>query len=452
MMYDEGNACGGGLSQPPSQAKLDPKTQPEENRMGTDIKRRLLAFTLLLAAPVFATDGYFATGYGVIQQGQGGAGVALPQDSLAAATNPAGMVLVGDRFDFGVTLFRPIRSATITGSGFPGVDGAYDASRKKNFFIPELGYNHLINSRVSLGVSIFGNGGMDTAYTTPIPLLGSKNAGVDLVQLFVAPTVAFQASARNAFGVSLNIGYQRFSASGLENFDNANFSTAPGNVTDRAGSGAFGAGVRVGWLGTIDKVLSLGATFQSRTYMQKFTKYAGLFAEQGGFDIPANVAGGVALKVHPKATVLFDAERIFYGQVKSIANPDFPIQAPLGSSNGPGFGWHDITAEKVGVDYKLSPKLTLRAGYNHSGLPFDASQTFFNLLAPAVVQHHLSAGATWGRHDGKEISLAYQHAFAETVNGANSIPAGFPPQGFGGGEANLRMYQDSVGVSFGWGK
>jgi long-chain fatty acid transport protein len=138
--------------------------------------------------------------------------------------------------------------------------------------------------------------------------------------------------------------------------------------------------------------------------------------------------------------------------VKSIANPDFPIQAPLGSSNGPGFGWHDITAEKVGFDYTLSPKLTLRAGYNHSGLPFDASQTFFNLLAPAVVQHHLSAGATLGLHDGKEISIAYQHAFAKTVNGANSIPGGFPPQGFGGGEANLRMYQDSIGVSFGWGK
>jgi len=420
--------------------------------MRTDIKRRLLASILLLATPVFATDGYFATGYGVIQQGQGGAGVAFPQDSLAAATNPAGMVLVGDRFDFGLTLFRPIRSATITGSAFPGVDGAYDASRKKNFFIPELGYNHLINPKLSLGVSIFGNGGMDTAYTTPIPLLGSKTAGVDLVQLFVAPTVAFKASEHHAFGVSLNIGYQRFSAKGLENFDNPNFSTAPGSVNDRAGSGSFGAGVRVGWLGTINKVLSLGATFQSRTYMQKFDKYKGLFAEQGGFDIPANVAGGAAVKVHPKATVLFDAERIFYGQVKSIANPDFPIQAPLGSSNGPGFGWHDITAEKVGFNYQLSPKLTLRAGYNHSGLPFDASQTFFNLLAPAVVQHHLSAGATLGLHDGKEISIAYQHAFAETVNGANSIPGGFPPQGFGGGEANVRMYQDSIGVSFGWGK
>jgi len=415
--------------------------------MSINPKMRFLVLSLLLAVRTFATDGYFSTGYGVKQQGQGGAGIAFPQDSLAAATNPAGMVLVGDDFDFGVTWFRPIRGGSITGNALLGPDANYDASRRKNFFIPELGYNHLLNPKLSLGVSIYGNGGMNTAYITPIPLLGSKRAGVDLTQVFVAPTVAYKLNAHNAFGVSLNIGYQRFSASGLQNFANSNFSTAPGNVTDVGYSGSFGVGFRAGWLGTINHILSVGATFQSRTYMQKLDKYKGLFAEQGGFDIPANVGGGVALKVHPKATIVFDEERIFYGQVNSIANLDFPIQAPLGSNDGPGFGWHGINVEKVGFDYKVSPAVTLRAGYNHSGLPFDRSQTFFNLLAPAVVQDHLSVGATWGFHNGKEVSVFYQHAFENTWHGANSIP-----NSFGGGEANLRMYQDSVGMGFGWGK
>jgi long-chain fatty acid transport protein len=411
---------------------------------------RLLALTLLLALPAFATDGYFSTGYGVKQQGQGGAGIALPQDSIAAATNPAGMVFVGDRFDFGLSWFRPIRDASITGSGAHGVDGIYDGSRKKNFFIPELGYNHLFTSNLALGVAICGNGGMNTAYTTPIPLFsGPANfrAGVDLQQLFVSPTVAFKANAHNAFGIALNVGYQKFAAQGLENFANSNFSSFPNNVTELGFSNSFGAGVRVGWIGTINQSLSLGATFQTRTYMQKFDKYKGLFAQQGGFDIPANVAGGVAFKVFPKARVLFDVERIFYGQVDSIANPDFPFQAPLGANNGPGFGWHDITAEKVGFDFKLSPRLTLRAGFNHSGLPFDASQNLFNILAPAVVQNHLTAGVTRGLGNGKEINIAYLHAFQNTLNGVNSIP-----QAFGGGNANLSMYQDSIGISFGWGK
>jgi long-chain fatty acid transport protein len=33
------------------------------------------------------------------------------------------------------------------------------------------------------------------------------------------------------------------------------------------------------------------------------------------------------------------------------------------------------------------------------------------------------------------------------VNGVNSIPTAF-----GGGEANVRMYQDLLALSFGWGK
>lgn len=398
--------------------------------------------------PVFATDGYFAAGYGVKQQGQGGAGVALPQDSLAAATNPAGMVFVGNRFDFGATLFRPIRGGTITGNqlppGYPNVNGDYDANESKYFLIPEFGYNHLLTSKVSLGVSVFGNGGMNTSYVTPIPLLGSSKAGVDLQQLFVNPTLAVKVNARNAFGVSLNLAYQRFKAEGLQNFAVANFSGAPADVTNGGYASSVGAGVRVGWLGEVSDKVTLGATFQSKTYMGKFKNYAGLFAEQGGFDIPASFAAGVALKVHPKVTVAVDGERIQYGQVKSIANPG-SNQALLGSDNGPGFGWQDITAVKTGIAYKFRPTLTLRGGYNHSGVPFANTETFFNLLAPGVVQNHLTAGATWNLHAGKEITFAYIHAFEKTVIGVSSIPPSA-----GGGNANVRMYQDSVGVSFGW--
>jgi long-chain fatty acid transport protein len=418
--------------------------------MSNTIKRSLLsmAFTLFLAAPMMATDGYFQTGFGGKQQGQGGAGVALPQDSLAAATNPAGMVFVGNRFDLGLTLFRPIRSGTITGNqlppGYPDVNGTYDASGQKNFLIPELGYNHLFNPRISFGVSIYGNGGMNTSYLTPIPLLGTTKAGVDLEQLFVTPTVAFKVNPHNAIGISLNIGYQMFAAVGLQNFANSNYSSDPSHVTNRGHDSAEGAGVRVGWLGEVTKAVSLGATFQSKTYMGKFNQYKGLFAEQGGFDIPANFAGGVAVKIHPKVTALLDAERILYGQVKSITNSD-SNQALLGSDNGPAFGWHDITAPKVGLDYHVNPGLTLRGGYNHSGAPFDRTQTFFNLLAPAVVQNHVTFGATWSLQNGKEINFNYLHAFGGTVNGASSIPPNA-----GGGNANLRMYQESVGVSFGW--
>jgi len=53
---------------------------------------RLFPATLALLLNVnssFATDGYFLTGYGTKQQGQRGAGVAKPADSIAGATTLA---------------------------------------------------------------------------------------------------------------------------------------------------------------------------------------------------------------------------------------------------------------------------------------------------------------------------------------------------------------------------
>ena len=78
------------------------------------IYRQILPLLAILAVPnAYATDGYFSHGFGIKAQGMGGVGIALPQDALAAATNPAGMGLIGDRIDFGVTWFRPQRETEI---------------------------------------------------------------------------------------------------------------------------------------------------------------------------------------------------------------------------------------------------------------------------------------------------------------------------------------------------
>jgi long-chain fatty acid transport protein len=401
----------------------------------------VLAFLLIVNAS-FATDGYFLTGYGTKQQGQGGAGVAKPGDSLAGATNPAGLMLVGNRFDIGLTLFRPHRSATITNNGLLGNAASYDGNRVKNFELPELGYSLQYRPNLALGVAIFGNGGLNTSYKTPIQLLGSARGGVDIDQVFISPTLAYKAGAHNYFGVAANIAVQRFASEGLQYIEA--ISSDPAHVTNNGYSYAGGGGVRVGWLGELNKAVSVGATYQSRTYMSKFDRYRGLFAERGGFDVPANFASGGAVKLGSKATLLFDEERILYGTVKSIATT-LDSTSPLGSDSGPGFGWHDINVSKAGLDYDVNPSLTLRVGYNHGGVPFDSSQTFFNLLAPAVTKDHLHAGATWTSNSGKEISFAYIHAFNNTVDGVNSIPSAY-----GGGEANLSMYQNSFQIAFGW--
>ena len=213
------------------------------------MRKGLLAAAALAAfapAAAFATTGYFAHGYGIKAKATGGVGIALPQDSLAAASNPAGIAWVGDRMDFGVDWFMPDRGASITGSGNPPANGDYDGNDTASFLIPEFGYNHVINQSWTFGVAVYGNGGMNTDYANnPFAKygMGSGNAGVDLMQLFVAPTMAWK-SGSNSFGVSLNFAYQRFKAEGLQPFQAASSSSS--NVTNNGYDSSTGWGL-VAW-------------------------------------------------------------------------------------------------------------------------------------------------------------------------------------------------------------
>lgn len=408
----------------------------------------LPVFVLLANTEAAATDGYFAHGYGVKSQGMGGVGIALPQDALAAASNPAGMGLIGERIDIGATWFRPIRETQISGNGGgASVNGNYDANESKNFLIPDFGYNRQIKPDVTMGVSVYGNGGMNTDYNKAVPLLGSSKAGIDLIQVFVAPTVTWKPSAGNYIGVSLNLAYQRFKAQGIQNFDQASYSSAPGNVSNKGYDHGYGAGLHIGWIGQVNDVVTLGASYQSKTYMSKFDKYKGLFAEGGDFDIPTTYAVGIAVKATPQLTVAADVQRINYSDVASVGNSINKLYSGnlLGSSNGPGFGWRDVTAFKLGASYAWNENLTLRAGYNHSTQPIRSGETLFNILAPGVVQDHITLGTTWVLANKGELSVSYVHAFENSVKGSNSIPTNF-----GAGEANLKMYQDALGVAYGW--
>lgn len=413
------------------------------------MKRTLLVVAAALAPlAAQATTGYFQHGYGIKAQGMGGVGIALPQDALAAATNPAGIAWVGDRVDFGATLFMPDRGASITGSGAPGANGTYDGNDTSSFLIPDFGYHRAINPSLTFGVAVYGNGGMNTDYkTNPFAGFGPNTgpAGVDLMQLFVAPTLAWK-SGNHAFGASINLAYQRFKAEGIQGF--AGFSASPGNVSNRGYDDSTGLGFRLGWTGQVSPAVMLGATYQSKTKMSEFDRYSGLFANQGEFDIPENYGVGIAVKATPAVTFAADVQQINYSDIAAVGNTAdcfFAMTCQLGGTNGPGFGWQDTTVFKIGVAWEMKPGTTLRAGYVTLDQPIPASQTFLNILAPGVVEDHLTLGLTLEMSKTSELSFMYMHAFDKKVNGSGSIPLAF-----GDGEANLRMSQDSLGVAYGW--
>ena len=113
----------------------------------------------------------------------------------------------------------------------------------------------------------------------------------------------------------------------------------------------------------------------------------------------------------------------------------------LGANDGPGFGWNDVTVVKAGASYGATDRLTVRGGYNYSTQAVPKDQTFFNILAPAVVQHHLTLGLTFAVTPHVELSAVYVHAFRQVVDGAGN---------FNNGDANLHMSQNSAGLAVGY--
>ncbi|MDE2607550.1 MAG: outer membrane protein transport protein [Burkholderiales bacterium] len=413
----------------------------------------------LAALPAFATTGYFPHGYGLKSEGMGGTSAALAQDAMGGATNPASMVFAGSRLDLGLDLFSPRRSAERSGAGFPTLNGKVDSGQEW-FGVPSLGYNRMVRPDLSLGVTVYGNGGMNTSYPqgnfncgagAANMVCGAGGLGVDLMQLIVAPTASYKLAPHHAVGVSLLLGYQRFKAEGLQAFDNAPgfppFTQSPGHVTNRGYDSSTGVGVRLGYFGQLSERVSVGAAYSPKMHMSKFSKYSGLFADGGSFDIPENYSLGVAFKAAPAWTVAADWQRIGYAGVTSVGNPS-ASSAPMGAPTGPGFGWRDIDVLKLGVSWEMNAQWTLRAGYAHGQNPIHPQDVTLNILAPGVTTDHYTAGFTYALGKDSEITGALMVAPSQSVTGPSMFNSVL---GAGaGGNETIRMHQFSFGL--GWAK
>lgn len=406
--------------------------------MSRAIKKTLIALSIsgMVAAPsAFATNGYFAHGYSTKEKGLAGAGVAYSQDAMSIANNPAGVAFMGERMDVGAALFAPMRSYSTTGSapapdGTPvgafcddpmvcappnvvqapftiGSGGESVDSDNELFLIPHFAYNWKLDTSSSLAFAVYGNGGMNTEYKlsesptatglapnpTPSGMLdaytiqtnpgtfGAGEAGVDLAQLFFNLSYAQKIDDKSSWGAGVILAHQRFKATGLLGF--AGFSEDPANLSNQSGhDSANGLGVKLGWQGEVASDVALGVSYQSKIFMSEFDDYAGLFAEQGDFDIPATASLGLAWDTSSNTKLVVDIQTIFYSGVAAISNsisqlsngscvdalnsafnggPQAATGAGcLGGSNGAGFGWDDMTVVKVG--YEWGDDITWRAG------------------------------------------------------------------------------------------
>ncbi len=412
-----------------------------------------LSLTLVvgLASVAHATNGYFSHGYSPQNKALAGAGVALPLDSLAAAVNPAGMAFVEKRVDIAISLFNPNREYTVTGSpsGFPGTFGFAPGTFESDsewFIIPALGANWTLNESSVVGLSVYGNGGMSTDYpTNTYGDFSVSTTGVDLIQLLILPTYARKINPRHAVGISPILAYQSFEQIGLQTL--GGFSRDPNNISNNGHDTSYGYGVRIGYMGEVlPDVLYVGASYQTKVYMSELDDYAGLLAEQGDFDIPANWTIGISYKAVPAVIFAFDVQQIYYSDVNSIANPMLPnLQTSLlGNDDGSGFGWDDMTVFKFGVQWQAINDLTLRAGYSYGEQPIPDTEMPFNILAPATIEHHLTLGLTKTVKENQDLTFSLMHGFSNSISGANTLEVP------GAQTIELKMSQWEATVGYTW--
>lgn len=298
---------------------------------------------------------------------------------------------------------------------------------------------------MAIALSIYGNGGMNSDYPAQTFYESSSpNTGINIEQMFANLTYAIEFSKGHSLGVAGIFGWQRFAAKGLIAF--SPFSSDPANLSGNSWSTSTGFGFKVGYQGMLTDWFSIGAAYQSKINMSEFERYAGLFAERGDFDIPANWTAGIAVMPNKNWTLLLDVKQILYSGVKSVSNPIMPNlqNSLLGKDDGAGFGWRDITSVKFGVMYNAIENYTLMAGYSFNENPIKDSEVMFNILAPAVIQHHLTAGLTRKISEDSDLTIALMYALNNSVKGSNPLEA----PGQQSIELSMRQWQVEVGYSF----
>ena len=455
--------------------------------------RHAAATLLAMGAFVFsgsalATNGYFTHGVGTASKGMAGTGVGSNANMgpIMIASNPALGVFVDDRWQVGLSIFSPRRSYETSASQLNGsvidlggcspsnpgaclpsftiAQGDIDSSSEW-FPIPYVAKNWSLENDANITFSFYGRGGMNTdwddsgasatsyfcggdPFAGDPPGTGSGpycvgEAGVDLSQAFLSVNYSAKVGNNFAWGIGPVIAVQAFEAKGISTFAPvtktlaaSGGTTFPQNLSDNGHEFSFGWGFGGGiWWG-ISESVSVGLAYQSKMSMSEFDDYADLFAEDGGFDIPASIKGGISFLATDALRVNFDIEQTAFGDVDSVGNPmanlvgcptlpfgGTDLESCLGGGNGAGFGWDDMTTYKIGFEWQKDEKNTWRFGYSYGEQPIQDADVLFNILAPGIMEQHLTFGWTTKRDNGGAWDFSFMYAPEKSVTG----PSMFDP-------------------------
>jgi len=424
------------------------------------IKGMALALFISLAwAPgASATDGHFLHGVGAINSAMGGVGIAGATDVLGALYhNPAGlMAFSGHQASISLELFQPDRTLTATA---PTPGGPFTGSQqsKSDFVpIPAFGWSaELLEDKLVIGFGGLGIGGFGVDYrqNNQHPLLAPKTMGgfgqvySNFSLLKVTPALAFAPSEKLWIGLAANVDWASLAVDPMP-AASPNGAFYPGATS---AASTFGFGFQAGLIYQLTDAMNLGLAYTSEQFFGEFewnsrnddpTDPAWGTHRDLAFQLnaPAIVGAGLSYQATDRFFVEADAKYYMYSSTDGFEAEGFTQTGAVA-----GFGWDDIMVAAVGSQFQVTDKFALRAGYNYSDNPVPEENSFFNVSAPAIIQHHITAGFGFEFHEGVEASVAYYRALENEVSG----PLWHPAMGaIPGSDVTSSMFEDSILMQF----
>lgn len=418
-----------------------------------------------ISGAALATNGMNMEAYGPVALGMGGASMAYDNGSAAMMNNPAtlGLMKDGHRLDLALGMLAPDVNASM--------GGVASKSSADSFGGPALGWSRR-HDRVTMGVGVYGQGGMGTEYG-PGSFMGMGTGLTTRSELGVGRVLfplAYNVSPDLIVGGSVDFVWAGLDLQMAMNANQMNALAAAGNLIpggQAAISPAFGTFMSggpmsvgyfdfsnnndfsgkahsTGWAGKlggtykVSKELTLGATYHSKTDLGDMEadgarmsmidlSNAYPVATLTGkikivdFQWPETYGFGLAYQATDKLMVAADYKRISWANVMKNFHMVFTSADMGGLTLDVKLPqeWKDQDVWMLGFAYQATEALILRAGVNVADNP--VPDALMHPLFPAIVKNHYTAGFGYHLSKVSSIDFAYSHAPEVSVTNISGI-------------------------------
>ncbi len=317
----------------------------------------------------------------------GGAGLTIASDPTAAAINPALAGRMGDSAILSVGVFKANVERELAG-GLANTTGGKQKSEADTFANGSMGVNIRLDDEKAVNISLYPGGGGATNWANARTANGANDGtDSDITWRMFNLQIAMGYNPNPATSIGAGIVLSRATMK-TDSLDNGFGRDAGLNKTQTAN----GIGFQIGGVHDVNDKLSIAGDVHSPVWHERFSGLKSVFIS--AVDRPGTIAIGADYKVSPETQVAFDIKRVMNSMVDTISMQP--------QADG-GFGWNDPTILMLGVQHMLADNFQIRAGYNYGKSPIDEEHVFANVLFPAIVEHHFTAGLNVGVTDAIDL-------------------------------------------------